>query len=184
MPDYYRAFFLGITMAKYLTSLLVLLLLSCSFQLQAHKMKSAFTIVLFNERSGYLEVMHRIVLHDAEEAAWKLYGSDADIISDSETQEKVAQHAISQFKMKDQDGNELPLKLLGYQNDAGYFWVYQDMPLPKNVSKLRVQQKLFQQIWAEQINIVNIEGKGEVQSLTFSAHDGWQSAYFDQVQDK
>lgn len=164
---------------KLLTALTLLLALFFNQSAYAHKMKSTFTIVLFNERSGYLEVMHRLVLHDAEEAAWQKFGGKADIISDEETQAKLARYVTEQFLVKDQDNKPLNFDLVGFQNDAGYFWVYQDLPLPKDISKLKIKQQTFHEIWSEQINIVNIEGKGPVQSLTFTTQDSWQNAYFE-----
>ena len=48
---------------------LILLVLCClSLQLSAHEMKSAITKVLFNQRTGNIEVMHRFYVHDAEHA--------------------------------------------------------------------------------------------------------------------
>jgi hypothetical protein len=138
-------------------------------------MKSAFTIVLFNERSGFLEVMHRFVLHDAEEAAWKLFDSKADIIADDKTQASFSDYAIKRFTIKDQNDKVLPLSLVGFQNDEGYFWVYQDMKLPSDVTSLNIRQDALRDIWSEQMNIVNVEAQGKTWSLTFSNSDEWRS---------
>ena len=143
---------------------------------QAHKMKNAFTIVLFNDRTGYLEVMHRFVLHDAEEAAWRLFNSKADIISDDKTQAQFAAYVETRFQMKNQDGEVLPLELLGYQNDAGYFWVYQEIKMPNKLTKLSIRNDVLREIWSEQFNVVNIEGIQQTTSLHFSDSDTWRSA--------
>ena len=146
---------------------------------QAHKMKSAFTIILFNERTGFLEVMHRFTLHDAEEAAWFLFDKKADIIGKEKTQAQFAKYVEKQFLLKDEKNHLLELDMVGYQNDAGYFWVYQETRLPEHMSKLKIKHDALREVWTEQINVVNIEGKGEVQSLSFSDSDTWQTVRFD-----
>lgn len=155
-------------------SLTVLLLVSASPSASAHKMKSAFTIVLINERSGYLEVMHRFALHDAEEAALSLFKGKADIIDDEQTQSQFAQYIEEQFKIKDENKKDVPLQLVGFQNDAGYFWVYQDLKWQGQYNALNIKQLALTEIWSEQLNIVNIEFSGQTKTLTFSAHDNWQ----------
>lgn len=148
------------------------------FLAEAHKLKSAFTIVLFNERTGNLEVMHRFTLHDAEEAAWTLFDKGADIIAKDSTQRQFAQYVEGQFSITRLNGQPIQLKLVGYQNDEGYFWVYQEIKQPDNVKGLKIQQNALREVWAEQINVVNIEGKGEVRSLSFSDSDTWRSVRF------
>ena len=141
----------------------------------AHKMKAAYTIVLFNERTGYLEVMHRFTLHDAEEAAWFLFDKNADIIAKDETQAQFAQYVVTQFSLKTQPKQPLELELVGYQNDEGFFWVYQEAPLPSNITHLTIRHDALREVWSEQINTVNVEGKGVVQSVSFSDADLWHT---------
>ena len=149
-----------------------------SMPINAHKMKSAFTIVLFNERTGFLEVMHRFTLHDAEEAAWNLFDKGADIISKEETQAQFANYIEKKFALKNGNNQNIKLDIVGYQNDAGYFWVYQESQLPTDINKLKIKYDALREVWSEQINVVNIEGKGEVQSLSFSGSDTWLTARF------
>lgn len=143
-------------------------------QLHAHKMKSAFSIVLFNDRTGNIEVMHRFVLHDAEEAVWNLFDAKADIISDEITQAKFAAYVDLKFEIRDQDNKQLPLEMVGFQNDAGFFWVYQEIKQPENLKRLKIKNDSMREIWQEQFNIVNIEGRGETTSLHFSDSDVWR----------
>lgn len=160
---------------KQLAILLVLVFVSTSFNSQAHKMKSAFTIVLFNDRTGYIEVMHRFVLHDAEEAAWQLFDAKADIVADELTQAKFAAYVDSRFEMQNQSGQPLQLEMVGFQNDAGYLWVYQEIKIPKDLTRLRIRHDALREIWTEQFNIVNVDGLDKTTSLHFSDSDVWRS---------
>ena len=142
-------------------------------------MKSAFSIVLFNERTGNIEIMHRFVLHDAEEGAWRLFDAKADIIADENTQAKFAAYVETMFEIKNQNNETLPLEMIGFQNDAGYFWVYQELKMPKeSFTQLKIRSDALREIWTEQYNVVNIEGNGAATSLHFSGSDTWQSVTF------
>ena len=77
--------------------LLLSVLLCFGAPLQAHQMKTAITKLLFNDRSGQLEVMHRFYLHDAEHAVRQLIDSDADMIGDEQTRAQFAQYVQQQF---------------------------------------------------------------------------------------
>ena len=57
---------------------IVILLLAAP--LSAHQQKEAITRVLFNPRTGNIEVMHRFLLHDAEHAVKELVDAKADIL--------------------------------------------------------------------------------------------------------
>ncbi len=162
-------------MFKRLVILTLLSLLTLGFSAHSHKMKSAFTIVLFNDRTGNLEVMHRLVLHDAEEAAWRLFDTKSDIIADEKTQAKFAAYVEQRFELKNQDGQKIPLEMVGFQNDEGYFWVYQEVKIPDNLTRLKVRHDALREIWTEQFNIVNIDGIGTTTSLHFSDSDTWRS---------
>lgn len=147
-----------------------------SEQQAAHKLKNAFTLILFNERTHNLEVMHRFYLHDAEEAVWEVIDKKADIIGSEDTQAKFAEYVIKRFALKDQNNQDIQLDLVGFQNDAGYFWVYQEIQQPSKLTELKIRNDALRDIWDEQFNVVNVEGFGQVLTLSFSGSDTWLSA--------
>lgn len=160
---------------KFLNAILITLALFVSTEVSAHKIKTAFTIILFNDRTEHIEVVHRFYLHDAEEAVWELFDKDADIIGSEKTQAIFTEYVMSKFALKDQDGHPIKLDTLGFQNEGGYFWVYQETPYKKDLTKLYIQQDALKDIWSEQYNVVNIEGLDQVYTLNFSDSDEWLS---------
>lgn len=165
----------------FLTCILVLTFMITSFDSQAHKIKTAFTIILFNERTSNLEVVHRFYLHDAEEAVWEIFDEKADIIGDETTQHQFSEYIINQFALRDQSDKQIQLSTVGFQNDGGYFWVYQEAPLNNNLTTLKVKQQALMDIWSQQYNVVNIEGLDKVYTLNFSSPDQWQTVAINQT---
>ena len=156
--------------------LLLLAVLSC--QLGAHEMKTALTKVLFNERSGKIEVMHRFYVHDAEHGVKQLFDKSADLLNNEQTQQTFSEYVSTHFALATLDGQPIELTLLGGQLDGRFFWVYQETADPGHLAGLRVKHNSLQALWPKQVNSVNIEGKGDVKSLTFSAASDWQQLSF------
>jgi hypothetical protein len=145
----------------------------------AHQKKEAVTEILFNTRSGNLEVMHRYLIHDAEHAVRQVVNPDADLIASEEAREAFAQYAIERFALLNDDGAALDLQYVGQEVDNVFLWVYQEMPLPDSLHGLGVIDNALRDIWPEQNNLVNIEHDGKIQSLNFNGNIEWLSVQFE-----
>jgi hypothetical protein len=148
-----------------------------SLQLSAHEMKSAITKVLFNQRTGNIEVMHRFYVHDAEHAVKKLLDKSADLIAKQSTRDSFALYVSSHFQLKS-DGQDLKLSLVGNELDGRFFWVYQEVAIPQQLTQLDVRHDSLQTLWKEQVNVINIEGRGKVKTLKFTPELKWQQVQF------
>lgn len=143
-------------------------LLIAAFSLSAHQQKSAISTVLFNPRTDNIEIMHRFKVHDAEHAVKQIFGKEADIIDSKKTQEQFGDYVNQRFYLFDDDGLPLPLKMVGVELDGKFFWVYQETTQPTKIDNMTVRHDALRDIWPEQINTINVEGKGKLQTLTFS----------------
>ena len=166
-------------MRRSLTLLTLMLLMTGSTSAFAHQKKEAITEVLFNTRSGNLEVMHRYLMHDAEHAVRVLVDPDADIIASEEARQAFAQYATERFALLGDDGDTLKLQFVGQEVDGVFLWVYQEMPLPTELHTLGVIDNVLRELWPEQNNLVNIERDGNIQSLNFNGNTEWLSVNFD-----
>lgn len=133
----------------------------------AHQQKAAITKVLFNPRTGNIEVMHRFYLHDAEHAVRQIFGKDADIIGTTETQSIFADYVSERFGLKSGEV-ELPLSPVGFEIERAFFWVYQETPMVDDIRDLTIKHNALRDVWPQQVNTVNIEGLDEVKTATFS----------------
>ena len=134
----------------------------------AHQQKIAISTILFNPSTKNIEVMHRFNVHDAEHAVKEIFGKNADIIASATTQQQFSDYVNQRFSMGDQAGQTLPLHLVGHELDGKYFWVYQETTQPTELQNLSIRHNALRDIWPEQVNTINIEGRGELKTLTFS----------------
>lgn len=145
------------------------LLLTGSWIANAHQQKEAITQVLFNPRTGNVEVMHRFVLHDAEHAVRQLFDGAVDIIASDTDRERFAHYVNARFSIA-ADGKELLLNAVGSEIDGRFLWVYSETPIPADARQLTVQHQALRDIWPDQTNLVNIERDGESATLLFHGH--------------
>jgi hypothetical protein len=157
-------------MSLFKTSLMLLwgtLLLAASAT-YAHQQKSAISTVLFNPRTQNIEIMHRFDIHDAEHAVKEIFGKNADILNSAQTQTQFSDYVNKRFYLFTSDNQPLLLKKVGFESDGKFFWVYQETEQPAKLANMIVRNDALRDIWPLQVNTINIEGRGELQTLTFS----------------
>ena len=156
---------------------LMMLLMAC--QAQAHQMKSAITRVLFNERTGNIEIMHRFYEHDAEHVLSDLIGEQVHLAEDPAAQEQFGRYVMAHFSMGLAEGKPLPLTPVGQEVEGKFIWLYQELPCPKEGgTELWFAFDALQERWPDQVNQINVEGLGKVRSLIFDRNSKWQSLSF------
>ncbi|KUJ85038.1 hypothetical protein AWR36_003785 [Microbulbifer flavimaris] len=158
--------------------LFVVLMLLVACTAQAHQMKSAITRVLFNDRTGNVEIMHRFYVHDAEHALSELVGEQVHLSEDRVAQEQFGRYVMAHFSMGLAKGEPLTLTAVGQEVDGKFIWVYQELPQPQNVTELWFAFDALQDRWPDQVNQINVEGLGPVRSLVFDRNDKWQALKF------
>jgi hypothetical protein len=141
---------------------------------QAHQQKEAYTTVLFNERTGNLEISHRFYIHDAEHALAKEIKANADLHNDEETRKLFTYYVSENFSLKDSQNTLLSLKIVGSEIDGKYFWVYQETPITANMDNFQISMSALQDVWPQQINHINFERNKTVNSIRLSKNDEWK----------
>jgi hypothetical protein len=173
------------SMKKWVIGLVGTLLLA-ALPLSAHQQKTAISTVLFNPRTENIEVMHRFRVHDAEHAVKEIWGKEADIIDSKDTQNQFGDYVNKRFSLFDNDDQPLPLKLVGVELVGQFFWVYQETTYAikttqhSPLASMSIRHNALRDLWPEQINTINIEGKGPLQTLTFTGSIELLKLTFDQ----
>lgn len=154
---------------------LVILALVAASPALAHQQKVTISSVERNARTGVLEVVHRIPLHDAEHVLRIRGERSPDIVNDIPSRRAFARYVAERFSLAMNDA-PIVLTLIGSEIDGGNLIVYQEGPtLDRNV-ELVVLSQLLSEVWARQINRVNIGSGTRVNTLVFRANGLPQTA--------
>ncbi len=136
----------------------------------AHQQKTAISRVFFNPRTKNVEIEHRFYIHDAEHAVKQLFDKNADILGNEESRATFADYVAKGFAIAGPDGNILQMKDVGYEMDGRFFWVYQETEKPPVLEGLIIKHDALREIWPSQTNTVNIEGNGDIKTITFQGN--------------
>lgn len=150
--------------------MMLLLALPLAGPAAAHQQKITLTSIAHNERTGMLEVEHRVPLHDAEHALVAQGVRAPDIINDLDSRRAVARYVASRFSVMHK-GQAVSLTLLGSEIDGGRLVVYQEAPSPGAGAELRINSQILTDVWARQENRVNLGVGTEVETLIFRDGD-------------
>ena len=157
-------------------SLLFFCMLQFALSVQSthgHEQKTALTDILFNYRTGNLEIAHRLSLHDAEHTLYKATGLDEDLTQSSKAREALAQYVAGNFHLSSKSKPKLKLCLVGQEIDRGFLWVYQETPIPtSSFSVFTIENKILHNVVKGQVNTLNIRNQGKVTSFVFKANTG------------
>lgn len=157
-------------------TMLASLLIGCAAMLApvfAHQQKEAYSTILFNSRTGMLEVSHRFYVHDAEHALELATGESADLSSDEQSQQSFADYLLSHFAIKVQD-QLMPLNVVGFEIEGKYFWVYQEIEHSLNITAVSVKMTALQEVWPTHTNHINVQGEHGVRSARLNATDDFK----------
>ena len=145
----------------------------------AHQMQVAMTTVSFKAASGAIEVIHRFYTHDTEQVMSELAGKQVDLLADAAIQQQFGRYVSEHFSLTDQAANQLPLALVGVELDGDFTWVYQEAPIPAQLSELFVLNAALLDVLPKQVNTVNVECGGVVSTLVYAGKAQPQKADID-----
>ena len=153
----------------------ILIALLLVFPAAAHQQKVSISTVEHNPRSGMIEIIHRVPVHDAEHALRQQGQRAPDIFNDLESRREFARYVARRFDVR-AGGEPLALTLLGTEIDGGNLIVYQEGPSPGLGTVLSVQSQILTDIWSRQVNRVNVGTGSRTTTLVFREGDPAQTA--------
>lgn len=141
----------------------------------AHQQKIAISSVTLNPRTGSLELVHQVPVHDAEHALRAQGVKVADIIGSEESREAFARYVTRRFLIAI-DGTAVTPAYVGSEITGGSLMIYQEVAAPASGAQLTLNSQILTDVWARQQNRINVgQGAGLV-TLLFTAGSGPQTA--------
>lgn len=134
----------------------------------AHQQKRAISTIAVNPRSGAIEIMHQVPVHDAEHALRVQGATSADIIGSAGSREDFARYVAKRFALV-VDGAVATPAYVGSEITGGSLWVYQELPAARPGTPIRIHSQILTDVWALQENRVNIGSGAGVTTLIFTA---------------
>lgn len=136
----------------------------------AHQQKITITTVSVNPRSGMIEVIHQVPVHDAEHALALKGVRLPDILGSATSREDFARYVTTRFLLE-VNGKPVALAYVGSEISGGSLMVYQEAPAPRRDARVRVNSQIFTDVWTRQENRVNLGSGTRVTTFIFTSGD-------------
>lgn len=158
---------------KLLTGLLLLVALLATQPASAHDYHASITDIKYNPRTQSLEVAVKVFMDDLEDALSRQAKSKITYSSSSvAVKEQLADYLKSTLTFELERGKPLKAKLLGSEEDADVVWLYVEVPVQQEaLTQLYVRNAILTDLFTDQMNIVNVNYKGETESVLMQPGD-------------
>ena len=158
---------------KILSLLLLICALLTTQPASAHDYHASITDVKFNPRTQNLEVAVKVFMDDLENALSRQAKTKITYSSSSEEVKKqMADYLQNKLSFEVEKGKPLKTKLLGSEEDVDVVWMYLEVPVQKQtLAQLYVKNAILTDLFTDQMNIVNVNYKGETESVLMQRGD-------------
>ena len=144
----------------------------------AHRVAEALSVIEFNPRTGNVEVVHTMNLHDLDHVFSQRLGKPVTVGDSRESLDAVADHIGKAFALARLDGTPIPLKLAGMETVRGDLKAYYEAPRPDGLKGLSISDSLLMSDLPDQTNRVNVELPAGVETLIFDSAAEAQTVRF------
>ncbi len=164
---------------KHLTLILTAVLLGCSatratpaHTAAAHKFYTSLARVEYNAEEKTVEVTLRVFADDLELALTRRAGRGVKLDRAKDADQLVPAYLRDTFEIRNRDGEAKTLKWVGMELRAGIAWLYFEAEMPEGLAGARLRDRIFFELFDEQVNTVSVRYPGAKGDLVFVRGDG------------
>jgi hypothetical protein len=154
-------------------SLLLVVALSGQGSAVAHKIHVSVAQLEYNPRLQNVEVVLRVYADDLENALSRHARRPIklDPEKDKEAGEVVMGYLRQHFELKNSAGKPVRFAWVGIESQVDMFWLYFQGKLPAGLSGTQLKNRVFCDLFEDQVNIVNTKLSGKPLGLMFEPKD-------------
>jgi hypothetical protein len=153
--------------------LLALALLLAAPAAHAHDYHASITDAKYNPRTQSLEVAVKVFMDDLEEALSHRSKRKVTYNQSAQVQQLVQEYMGATLSFELEKGKPLRHTFVGAEQEVDVVWVYLEVPIKsESFTHLYVRNAVLQELFSDQMNIVNLDYKGKVSSTLFQKNDG------------
>lgn len=149
-----------------------LLVLWAALPALAHDFHASLMVLEHNPATGEAEIALRLFTDDLETVVSKAGGEKLELES-PQGEAAVFAYLGKSLKLKNASGS-LKLNWVGMEVDVDSSWVYVSCPLKDGAKGLEIANRIFCDLFQDQINTVNVKWGKNVKTFTFGRDSGFQ----------
>ena len=137
----------------------------------AHRQKKAQTTIKWNAQGSSLEITHMLHRHDAERALVAIGLLETPDLSSLKSRAILALYLSEQFGLQDLDAKPINVDIIGAENSGPHIYAYFEAKLDTAPAGLLIRNRILQEVYADQINHVNVHFGTDIKSAIFARGD-------------
>jgi len=144
-----------------------------------HKVHVSVTNLEFNQPKQTVEIVIRVFTDDLENALSRRANravkiDPATVGRDRKVVELVMAYLRSSFELKNKAGRTVALSWNGIEEQPDMFWIFVKGRTPGGLEGAQMRNKLFCDLFDDQVNIVNAKHQGKQVGLMFESKDDFK----------
>ena len=152
----------------------VLLLLSVTFTAFAHKFHLGFTQIEYNAQSKSAEITIRVFADDLENALSQRSGKSIKL-EHKDAAALIAAYVRETFELKGRNGQVKKLTWIGLEPKADVAFLYAKAKMPEGIAGVQLRQRMFFELFEDQVNQVLLKSSNGLSSLEFKRGDDFKA---------
>ncbi len=138
-----------------------------------HPLHLSISDIVFNQKTGSLEISQRIFIDDLEDALRSHSGLPMDLINPKDpamAQQLVGDYLKQHFRLQ-VNGKAVETHYLGYEIEEDAIWAYLEVPKVRRLNSVQVQHTLFFHQFTDQLNLINVTVGDQLKSLRLQSDE-------------
>jgi len=145
-----------------------------------HKVHISVTNLEFNQPKQTVEIVIRVFTDDLENALSRSGSRTVKIDPASAGKNRrvgdlVMAYLRSNFELKNKAGRPVTLSWNGIEGQIDMFWLYVKGRMPGGLEGAQMRNKIFCELFDDQVNIVNAKQQGKQIGLMFESKDDFKA---------
>jgi hypothetical protein len=146
---------------------------------RSHTVHVSVTRLEFNQPRQMVEIVIRVFADDLENALSRrakrqVKLDQATAGKDRQVGEAVMAYLRGAFELKNKMGRPIILTWSGIEGQMDMFWIYVKGRMPGGLEGAQVRNKIFCELFEDQVNIVNANHQGRQIGLMFESKDDFK----------
>ncbi len=159
--------------------LICLLIFMSSSPASAHKIHVSVTQFEYNKSNQRVEIALRVFSDDLENALSKHAGRAIKLIpsdpaKNRELGDLVVSYLADSFELKNKTGKVVRLNWDGMEGQTDVHWIYLEARAPSGLEGFQLRNRIFFDLFDDQVNIVNTRHGSKQLGVMFEAKDGFK----------
>mgnify|MGYP000853327375 CR=1 FL=1 len=145
----------------------------------AHKFHATIAQMDYNDKEQGVEAVIRFFADDFETAISQHAKREVKFNTPQSLKLKTNTDAVfayvrDRFELKGKNGAPVKLVWVGMEIQADMVWVYVEGKLPGGLGGAQLRNRLMQELFEDQVNIVNFKYDGKQSGTMFNVQDGFK----------